>query len=153
VKTEILKDPPDPTGPLGNIGSFVGERFPFTPSLQGVMDAMYTFHVSDSLHAFVGTSLTARNSTSSTLISNVPAVATQEALLHIPGYSTIGLRAGVQSNDEAWRIELWGRNITNKFYIESALRSADDFVRFTGMPATFGVTLTYRFHPDQIRHH
>jgi iron complex outermembrane receptor protein len=153
VKTEILKDPPDPTGPLGNIGSFVGERFPFTPSLQGVMDAMYTFHVSDSLHAFVGTSLTARNSTSSTLISNVPAVATEEALLHIPGYSTIGLRAGVQSNDEAWRIELWGRNITNRFYIESALRSADDFVRFTAMPATFGVTLTYRFHSDQIGRH
>ena len=38
----------------------------------------------------------------------------------------------------------WGRNVTDKYYWNQAQHVNDVLVRFTGMPATYGVTLSYR---------
>jgi hypothetical protein len=39
----------------------------------------------------------------------------------------------------------WGRNVTDAFYLTSANRDLDTTTRFAGMPATLGVTLTWRY--------
>ena len=64
-------------------------------------------------------------------------------VLNIKSYTLIDLRAGVESG--AWRFQLWGRNITNEYYWTGAAHVNDVLYRYTGMPATYGFTLSYRF--------
>ncbi len=43
------------------------------------------------------------------------------------------------------RVELWGRNVTNAYYYTAQVHSLDTYVRYAGMPVTYGVTLSYRY--------
>ena len=149
IKTEIQTDPVNPTGPfpLFNTGpvSFVGQSFPLTPRVQAVLDGLYRFSAGDYGEAFFGVTVSGRSHTRGALISGQASAAPYEDLLNIPGYSTVDVRAGMDLADAAWHVELWGRNVTDKFYLTSAGRANDSTFRFTGMPATFGITLRYRF--------
>jgi len=49
------------------------------------------------------------------------------------------LRAGIESDH--WRLEVWGKNVFDKYYWNTAYPAFDAIVRYTGMPATYGVTL------------
>jgi iron complex outermembrane receptor protein len=89
--------------------------------------------------------LTARSSTYSTLLSGVASVSSQEQLLKNPGYVLADLRAGLETDDGAWRIEVWGRNVTNKYYDINKSRTSDVVYGFAGMPATYGVSLRYSY--------
>ena len=62
----------------------------------------------------------------------------------MPAHTLVDLRAGVEH--DAWRFQLWGRNVTNTWYWNSALHVNDVLLRYTGMPATYGFTLSYRYH-------
>ncbi|MCZ4344351.1 TonB-dependent receptor [Sphingomonadaceae bacterium G21617-S1] len=145
VDTRIDRNPINPTGPYGTPSDFVGQRFPYTPRWQGSLDAQYRFPAFADLYAFLGGTITARSSTTGALLSGDPAVAALEAGLKIDGYALVDLRAGIEASDERWRLELWGRNITNKFYVNGVTRNADFTTRFAGMPATYGLTVRYRF--------
>jgi len=76
---------------------------------------------------------------------DLAAVAAEESLLRIPSFTLLDLRAGIESDQGRWRVEIWGRNVTNRFYVTGATRNSDFTTRFTGMPATFGISLRYRF--------
>lgn len=145
LTSRVLANPPNPTGPFGTIGTFVGDSFPYTPRWQGVADALYTMPFSGTLNAFVGGALSGRTETTAALSSNVASTEAKDGLLNIPGYALLDLRTGVEARNGVWHLELWGRNVTNKFYVTSATHEADYVYRFAGMPATFGVTGVYRF--------
>ncbi|AOH87316.1 TonB-dependent receptor (plasmid) [Sphingomonas panacis] len=154
VDTRIKSDPPNPTGPFGSQGgSFVGSPFPFTPKWQGVADAQYTFPISSGLNMYLGGNVTARSKANASLFNGGSAVspydgasiAGLEKMLVIPGYALLDLRAGVETPDSKLRIEIWGRNVANKFYSTNIVRVSDYVYRFAGMPATYGVTLKFRF--------
>jgi hypothetical protein len=40
---------------------------------------------------------------------------------------------------------VWGKNITNKFYVTNITRYTDGIQRFIGKPATYGVTLAFKY--------
>jgi outer membrane receptor protein involved in Fe transport len=41
---------------------------------------------------------------------------------------------------------LWGKNVTNEFYVTNVTSAVVDGVaRFAGFPATFGATVSYHF--------
>jgi iron complex outermembrane receptor protein len=145
VDTRIDRNPINPTGPYGTPSDFVGQRFPYTPRWQGSVDAQYRFPAFGDLFAFLGGTVSARSGTTGALLSGDPAVAALEDGLKIGGYALVDLRAGIEPSDERWRLELWGRNITNKFYVNGVTRNSDFTTRFTGMPATYGLTVRYRF--------
>ena len=145
VDTRIDKNPENPIGPIGNVASFVGQRFPVTPKWQGVVDAQYRFPVSSSLAAYVGSSVTYHSSTSGVLLSGDPAVAADEAFLKIRRYALLDLRAGVETQNGTWRVEAFGRNVTNKFYTSGVARNSDYVSQYTGMPATYGASLYFRY--------
>ncbi len=145
VDTKVRRDPPNPTGPFGGVGSFVGQSFPYTPRWQGVADGRYRFPLADAGWLYFGGTVTARSATKGALFSGLATDATDEALLRILGYTLVDLRAGFDTRDGKIRAELWGRNIFNTFYATNATHGADFVYRFTGMPATYGVTLSYRF--------
>jgi outer membrane receptor protein involved in Fe transport len=68
----------------------------------------------------------------------------EQSLAKIDGYSTIDAQMGVESNK--LRIGLWGRNITDKLYYNSAFTPlGDSIARYAGMPAEFGILFSYRY--------
>jgi iron complex outermembrane receptor protein len=89
------------------------------------------------LSGFVGANLSGRSSANAALGEN--------AILDIDGYTLLDLRAGFGSADDRWKVSVWGRNVTDKYYWTNAYKIADTSARFAGMPATYGVTFSFRY--------
>jgi iron complex outermembrane recepter protein len=63
------------------------------------------------------------------------------------GYSLLNGRLSLQSGDDKWDVGVWGRNITNKFYLTNAV-DVQGFgfdYRHVGTPRMFGVDAHYHF--------
>lgn len=132
----------------GGLINVKGSSFPYTPkwSLQG--DAQYTFPVLDSWDGFVGANVNFRTATYAVLgVPTNPAFRsyTTASDYQIPAYALLDLRAGVESNDGTYRVQLWARNVTNTYYWIHVVKIQDTVARVTGMPTTVGVTLSGRF--------
>lgn len=145
LDTRIQSDPVSPTGAFGGTGTFIGNRFPFTPKWQGSANVNYRRGLSATLDGFVGATVAARTGVNSTLYIGDPAVRALEQRLNMPGYTTLDLRAGVETKDGGLRAEVWGTNVTDKFYLTNINRVSDYVYRFAGAPASYGVTLRYRY--------
>jgi outer membrane receptor protein involved in Fe transport len=115
-----------------NIG---GEPFPATPKWQFVADAQYDHSVWSDWTGFLGASSTYQ-STSQGVFGDIPA-------LQLPSYALLNLRVGAEN--QRWHVELWGRNVTDRYYLIHAFRSTDTITRTTGFPATFGITIRAHF--------
>lgn len=122
---------------FGQVISFKGAAFPYTPKWQLNGDINYSWDISGKLGAFVGASATYKSSTNGDF--------QKDARVAVDAYTLIDLRAGLEAPDGAWRVNLYGRNITDKYYWVTATRRSDALVRFAGMPATYGVEFNFRF--------
>ncbi len=87
------------------------------------------------MNAFVGGTLSYRSATQ-IAFGNYPQFLIQ-------GYSLVDLRAGIERGP--WRVQLFGRNVTNKFYVTSIARTTDTIARVVGMPVTYGMTISRKF--------
>ena len=141
VATKVLKDPvapAEPRDPFGVLTSYIGDSFPDTPRWQMVGDAEYRFPVnSDGMMAFVGASVNYRSGTTSMFAG--------DATFHLPEYALLDLRLGLESADGRWTGQIWGRNVTNKYYWTNVTHLTDYVSRLSGTPATYGVTLGFRY--------
>ncbi|WP_324057561.1 TonB-dependent receptor [Rhizorhapis sp.] len=135
VNSRVKEDPAIPLDPYGNPTTFVGEPFPNTPKWQIVGDAEYGIPLSATAQAFVGGSVSYRGKSN--------AAFGERSEFALPSYTLIDLRAGVEW--EKWRLQVWGRNITNKYYWINVSHILDTVARTAGMPVIYGVTLGYRF--------
>ena len=124
--------------PLGQAANFSGEAFPLTSKWNLSADVEYQAPISDLLNGFIGGSVS--------YVSRTNGGLGNEAILNIPGYALVDLRAGVETRDKAWRFSVWGKNITNQFYITQADANVNIAVRYAGMPAMYGMSIAYRFH-------
>jgi iron complex outermembrane receptor protein len=62
-------------------------------------------------------------------------------------FSTTNVRWGVGSDDGAWRVTLWGRNITDEYYYPAAYRGGNGpYVRSAGLPRTYGINFSYNYY-------
>ena len=93
--------------------------------------------MSGALSAFVGAGVTYRSSTNAAF-GLAPA-------LNIDAYALVNLRAGVETLDGRWRVQVWGKNVANRYYAVNIAHVSDTLATTTGMPATYGVTLSSRF--------
>jgi iron complex outermembrane recepter protein len=123
--------------PFGVVQNFGGEPFPNTPAWQFQGSASYLWPISEHMDAFAGADVTYKSATNNGL-GNVP-------FLAIGAYTLVDLNAGVQSHDGAWRVSAWARNLGDNYYWTGAYIGIDNAIRWTGMPRTFGVSLSYRF--------
>jgi outer membrane receptor protein involved in Fe transport len=122
--------------PLGARRDFTGEALPYTPKWSGNLDAEYDWALGSSWHAFVGGNYSFQSSSNSAF-GELP-------LFRNDAFQLLDLRAGVESTDGRWRISLFGQNVTNEYYWTSATRNQDTVVRMAGMPATYGLRVTFR---------
>lgn len=123
--------------PYGRTIDIQGEASPDTPRWQFVEDGEYSHPITDRWSAFVGGSVSHRTASFAAFGDN--------ADFEIHGYSLVDLRAGVESPDGKWRVQLWGRNVLNQYYRLNVSRFVDTVAGTTGTPATFGVSLRARF--------
>jgi outer membrane receptor protein involved in Fe transport len=68
-----------------------------------------------------------------------------EPQLQLPGYTAIDAQGGINFAQGRYRVMLWGKNIANKFYLTNIIRYSDGIERFVGMPATYGITVSFRY--------
>jgi len=120
----------------GVFDDFGGEKVPYTPKWQLSANADYDFAVGSRLRASVGAGAN-YSSKSSTVIGGDP-------IFDIPSYILLNLRAGIGAEDDSWRVSVWAKNVTNKFYLTNVLRTTDVIFRYAGMPATYGITLSLK---------
>ncbi len=125
---------PDPLGDIFNIN---GETFPLAPEWQFSADIEYRFPVGGNLDAFAGISPSYRSATKAAFGTN--------PLLRIDGYTLLDLRAGVETADGSWRVEAYGRNVTNQYYWTQVTREIDALTRTAGLPVTYGVRVSFRY--------
>lgn len=122
--------------PFARVVNVKGEHFPTAPKWTLNADVEYRVPVSGDAEAYVGISPRYR--------SRTVAAFGDDPNFVIRGYTLLDLRAGVELNDGRWRIEAWGKNVTDKFYVTSVTKVVDTANRLTGMPATYGITLSFR---------
>lgn len=123
--------------PQGVVQSFVGESFPYAPRWQANGGAEYQWSISNSWSAFTGGNLSYQSRTNAAL--------GQANVYALKAYTLVDLRAGIESKSGAYRLSVWGTNVFDTFYVTRAGRSFDFDTRSTGMPARYGVSLSYRF--------
>jgi outer membrane receptor protein involved in Fe transport len=121
--------------PYGNSINIKGESFPNTPHWQSISSVNYDFPLHDQISGFVGGGFQYLSSSYAAL-GAVP-------LFRLNSRSLLDLRAGVTNG--SWRLEVWGKNVTNQFYAITVAHLNDTVERLNGMPATFGVTLSYAY--------
>lgn len=137
INTRIESSPADIVNQLGQPLSLVGLQFPNTPKWQSSTDIEYKLPT-DGIRPFVGASLKTRSQAYSSV--------TTDSRFIIDGYALLDLRAGVESADGDWRLQVWGRNVTNKYYVQNInLAGGVLLAESTGMPATYGVTLSFNY--------
>lgn len=135
-----IKGPFNTFNKAGVFGNFGGSDIPYTPKVTANLDMQYSWVVSNGFSPFVGASADYKSSANATFVS----AANPTTHFAIPRYATFDLRAGVSGPDDAWRISVFGRNITNKYYWTGVITGSDTTSKFAGMPATYGITLSAR---------
>jgi iron complex outermembrane receptor protein len=130
------------TGPTDTI-NFKGEQLPNTPKWAFDVGARYDWALGGSHGAYLGGDVRYSSETQSFFGAYVATAAGYPSMVN-DSYSLLNLRAGVQSNDGQWRFEAFGENVTNAYYTVASVR-LDTVARYTGMPATFGLRMSYRY--------
>jgi outer membrane receptor protein involved in Fe transport len=134
---------------VGDCGvNIKGSAFTYTPKWNLLGDAQYTFPVSSQWNGFVGGNVTYKSSTFAVFgapPNGTVGTYTTADDYKIKGYALVDLRAGIESEDGKWRVQLWGRNVLSKYYWIHVVRIQDTVARVTGRPATYGVTVSARF--------
>lgn len=132
----------------GITADFAGANVPYTPKYQFGSNIDYEFPVSDSLNAFLGTSLNFRSKTVATIGGETnPAGVTSPVttVFGIDDYVLIDLRAGVAAADDSWRVSVWGKNVGNEYYWNNVVAAFDTIQRYAGKPATYGVSVSFKY--------
>ncbi len=123
--------------PLGTPGVFGGEALPLTPKWQTNASLDVEEPITERLKAFAGTTLTYQTK-SNTGLGDL-------ALFTLKAHAVLDLRAGIADANDRWRLSLWGKNVTNSYYWTNALHQIDAVVRYAAMPATYGVSFSFRY--------
>jgi iron complex outermembrane recepter protein len=123
--------------------NFKGEQFPFTPKWTQRYGARYDWGVTDKLSAFVSADYS--HQTGSNAIFGTAQTPAGVPVPRINAYGLLDLTAGLETDDGKWRVEFWGRNVTNTYYWNSTVQFGDGIVRLAGMPATYGIGVHFRY--------
>lgn len=141
------------TNLLGAENDFSGDDIPFTPELTYNIDVDYRIAMSKGGEVFMGLRATGQTSSDAAIGAdriawpvNPPYSRSIDPYPYqMDGFTTIDLRLGYVTEDEKWRLMLWGKNVTDEYYWTSVIPSSEDLARFSGKPATYGITIGYTY--------
>jgi outer membrane receptor protein involved in Fe transport len=123
--------------PFGASINIKGQQLPATPRWQGNIDAEYRFNLEGRWQPYAGAALACQSRSYSAFGENPEFV--------LPSRTLLDLRAGLERADGRWRIEAFGRNVTNRYYWLDVSHQIDAVTRLAGSPATYGARATFRY--------
>jgi iron complex outermembrane recepter protein len=109
----------------------------FTPKYSANLDVNYERPVNGALSGFVGVNVGYRSKTTAGIAAS--------SIYDIHAYTLVDGQLGVKSADDRWKVWIYGKNIFNEYYASNVVRVADGVLRYAGMPATYGISASYRF--------
>jgi iron complex outermembrane receptor protein len=115
---------------------YAGSAVPYSPKWSTNATADYDWDLSSALIASVGLTA-AQRSVSYATVGPTP-------IDRISPYTLLDLRASVRTQDGKYRLEVYGKNVTNRFYWNNVSHPYDTVVRYAGMPETWGITFSAR---------
>ena len=138
----------------GNPGpcDFTGSELPFTPKWSYSLGADYRHELSAGT-IILGADLRGQSSSVSTLngrsidFRTLPQDRNADFVdqpFVIPSYAVVDARIGYEFADGRFKIMAWGKNVFDKYYVTNAAHFLDTTVRFTGLPATYGITFSVK---------
>ncbi len=116
---------------------YAGSAVPYSPKWSTNATADYEWTLSSTLMASVGLTA-AQRSLSYATVGPTP-------IDRISPYTLLDARASVRTLDGKYRIEVYGKNITSRFYWDNVSHPYDTVVRYAGMPETWGITFSAHF--------
>lgn len=127
--------------PFARLANFKGQPFPSAPPWSGFVDAQYNFPLGN-LEGYVGGTVNYQDKTNSFFYVTDPEADPPGDILEQKARTLVDLRAGIEKDN--WSLQIWGRNVFNKWYWNGAAHVNDVVARYTGMPATYGMTFSWK---------
>jgi outer membrane receptor protein involved in Fe transport len=115
---------------------FTGKQFNYAPPVSATLDAEYRFEVAPRIQSYFGVG--------GVYDSKAYADLGENPANELPAYTLLDARVGLES-ETGWRVGLWVRNMTDRYYWISSQLGGDTTVRIVGMPRTYGLSAGYRF--------
>ncbi|MCP5172315.1 MAG: TonB-dependent receptor [Porticoccaceae bacterium] len=137
---------------IGVFEDFSGDRLPFAPELTYSVGLDYRVPLDNGGELFFGANVRGQSDSDAAIggdrisFPNTPQNSSfQKYPFEMDGYTLLDLRAGYVTEDDKWKIMVWGKNVTDEYYWTSVIPSSDNMARFAGRPATYGITLGYTY--------
>lgn len=121
---------------VGQTANIKGNSFNLAPDWTGNFDAEYRQPISNDIEGFVGFGGVYNSSTFADL--------GETPNYRLKGYTSLDARIGLDSA-KGWTGYVWVRNLTDAFYLNNVTTGADVLMSTTGLPRTFGATLSFKF--------
>jgi outer membrane receptor protein involved in Fe transport len=125
------------TNAAGQSQNFDGARFIYSPEWTASGTAFFDQPVTDALNVTANGNV--RWQSRQTTIFEV------NPLYDIKPYATVNAGFGVKASDDSWALNVWGRNLFDKYYWNAVASNANIVVRFPGQVRTYGVSANFRF--------
>lgn len=137
---------------LGITDNFKGDRLPFSPELSYNLEAEYRLPLSNGGALIVAADVYGQADSDAAIAGNrlsYPDVAGnrsfQEHPFEMDAYDVVNLRMAYQAPGDQWKVQLWGKNVTDEYYWTSVIPSSDNLARLSGRPVSYGITFSYNF--------
>ncbi len=127
----------------GQSADFAGASVPYTPKYQASLIADYEWDAGN-LTPFIGGDVRIRSDTTS-IIGGDTVFIDGRQVYNVEGHALVNLRAGVRASDDRWRVMVWGKNVFDTYYWDNVFAQSDVVVRYAGRPATYGVTVGFKY--------
>jgi outer membrane receptor protein involved in Fe transport len=114
---------------------FRGDGFPYSPNWQASGGLEHEQGVSSSLSVRSTVSYSYQSSSHGDFLDS--------ALYRIPAYATVDGSVSLAGRNDRWLLSAWARNLLDKNYWTTVSYGRDMYVRYSGMPRTYGMTLTW----------
>ena len=122
--------------PIATPVNLQGESFEFTPEWSGNFGFEYANPVSASKDFFFGADVRYQDETHAGYGGL--------DIFEIDAYTILDAWVGVRAPDNRWSLRLWGRNLTDEYYITNANYLGEYVYRLTGDPVTYGIGFSIR---------
>jgi len=120
----------------GDEFDFTGKPFNYSPRWEYTLLVDYVLPVFERYELSLGIDYSYSGETNASL--------EQDERFFIDDYGLLNARIGFAPTAGPWQLMLWSRNLSDEYYYNNVTNQLDTIGRYTGMPVTYGVTLSWQ---------